>query len=198
MKIDASQVRELRDRTGAGIMDCKTALVESDGDIDAAVECLRRKGVATAEKKSARSTSEGVIASYVHGNSKVATLVELNCESDFVARNEEFVELARDLCMQVAAMSPIAVSPDELPEEVVEKERDVYRAQTQDKPEHIVEKIVEGKLKKFYQEACLLEQPFIKDDKQTIESLVTAKIAKLGENIRVRRFCRFAIGESLD
>ena len=198
MKIDASQVRELRERTGAGIMDCKTALVESEGDMEAAVELLRRKGTATAEKKSVRSTAEGVIGSYVHSNSKVATLVELNCESDFVARNEEFSGLAKDLCMQVAAMDPIAVSRDDVPEDVIEKEREVYRAQIEDKPDHIAEKIVEGKLSKFYQNACLLEQPFIKDDKQTIEDLITAKIAKLGENIRVNRFCRFVVGESED
>jgi len=196
MKIDASQVRELREKTGAGIMDCKNALMESQGDMGAAVEWLRRKGAATAQKKSSRSTAEGIIASYVHSNNKVATLVELNCETDFVARNEEFAELGKDLCMQVAAMNPIAVSRDDLPEDLVEKEREIYRAQIKDKPDHIVEKIVEGRLKKFYEQACLLEQPFIKDDKSKVEDLLTAKIAKLGENIRVRRFCRLAVGES--
>jgi len=198
MKIDASQVRELREKTGAGIMDCKNALMESQGDMGAAVEWLRRKGAATAQKKSSRSTAEGIIASYVHSNNKVATLVELNCETDFVARNEEFAELGKDLCMQVAAMNPIAVSRDDLPEDLVEKEREIYRAQIKDKPDHIVEKIVEGRLKKFYEQACLLEQPFIKDDKSKVEDLLTAKIAKLGENIRVRRFCRLAVGESTD
>ena len=194
MAISAADVKKLRDATSAGMKDCKNALEEAGGDFDKAVEVLRKAGVAKAAKKAGREAKEGQVGSYVHSNGKIATLVELNCESDFVARNEMFQNLLKDLCMQVAAANPIAVRPDELPEDVVEKEKDVYRAAAGDKPDHIAEKIVEGKLRKFYEETCLLEQPFIKDDKMKVKDLVTDVVAKLGENIQVGRIARIQIG----
>ena len=194
MAVQASDVKKLRQATGAGMMDCKKALDEAAGDVDKAVEVLRKRGIAKAAKKVARETTEGLVGSYVHGNGKVATLVELNCESDFVARNEEFQQLLKDLCMQVAAAAPLAVTPDELPQDVVEKEKEIYRSEMAGKPDHVIDKIIEGKLRKFYEEKCLLEQPFIKDDKKKIKDLLTETIAKLGENIQVHRFARFQVG----
>ncbi|MGD2173965.1 MAG: translation elongation factor Ts [Candidatus Brocadiaceae bacterium] len=195
MPISAQQVKELRDRTGAGLMDCKRALVDADGDIEKARTILREKGMARAQQKRGRETSEGAIFSYVHNNNRIGVLVELACETDFVARNPEFEELGRELAMQVAAMSPLAVRREELPEERVQDEREIYLQQCADKPEHIRERIVEGKLGKFCEDVCLLEQPYIRDDSKTVADLVKEAIARLGENIRVERFARLELGE---
>jgi elongation factor Ts len=195
MAISADQVRELRDRTGLGMMTCKEALQETDGDMDKAVEFLRKKGLAAAEKKSGRETEEGIIASYIHSNNKIGVLLELRCETDFVARNEEFQQLGRDLCMQVAASKPLCVSPEDVPEEVIEKERDIYREQFKDKPPQAIDKIIEGKLQSFYKDNCLLEQPFVKEPKTSVGEVIKAQVAKLGENISVARFVRMELGE---
>ncbi len=199
--ISAEMVRQLRQETGAGMMDCKTALVEAKGDGKAARDVLRKKGLATAAKKAGRVASEGVVASYIHPGSRVGVLVEVNCETDFVAKTEEFQALVKDLAMHVAAASPNAavhVSKDEVSEEVLKKEKEIYRAQaiSQGKPEKVVERIAEGKLKEYYQNFVLLEQPFIKDPKLTVEQLIQEKIAVLKENIVLRRFTRFKIGEA--
>ncbi|WP_456341469.1 translation elongation factor Ts [Thermovibrio sp.] len=196
-EITTQMIKELREKTGAGIVDCKKALVEAGGDIEKAVEILRKKGAAKAAKKAERATAEGAVFSYIHGGGKVGVLVELNCETDFVARNETFKELGHEIAMQIAAMSPEYVSKEEVPAEVIEKEKEVLREQAlaEGKPEHIVEKIVEGRLAKFYSEKCLLEQPWIKDDSKTIKDLITDYITKLGENIKVRRFARFEVGK---
>jgi len=195
-EITTQMIKELREKTGAGIVDCKKALVEAGGDIEKAVEILRKKGAAKAAKKAERATAEGAVFSYIHGGGKVGVLVELNCETDFVARNETFKELGHEIAMQIAAMAPEYVSKEEVPAEVIEKEKEVLREQAlaEGKPEHIVEKIVEGRLAKFYAEKCLLEQPWIKDDSKTIKDLITDYITKLGENIKVRRFARFEVG----
>ncbi len=197
MTVTAADVKKLRDKTGIGMMDCKAALEESGGDMEKAVEVLRKKGMAAADKRSGRTTGEGFIGSYIHSNGKIGVLVEINCETDFVARNEEFRALARDISMQVAATSPIAVSAEDVPAGVIEKERAIYAAQVKDKPANIVDKIVDGKMKKFYQENCLLEQQFVKDTDRTVEQLVREFAGKVGENIQVRRFVRFAVGEEL-
>ena len=199
--ISAEMVRQLRQETGAGMMDCKTALVEAKGDGKAARDVLRKKGLATAAKKAGRVASEGVVASYIHPGSRVGVLVEVNCETDFVAKTEEFQALVKDLAMHVAAASPNAavhVSKDEVSEEVLEKEKEIYRAQAiaQGKPEKVVDRIAEGKLKEYYQNFVLLEQPFIKDPKLTVGQLILEKIAVLKENIVLRRFIRFKIGEA--
>ena len=199
--ISAEMVRQLRQETGAGMMDCKTALVEAKGDGKAARDVLRKKGLATAAKKAGRVASEGVVASYIHPGSRVGVLVEVNCETDFVAKTEEFQALVKDLAMHVAAASPNAavhVSKDEVSEEVLEKEKEIYRAQAiaQGKPEKVVDRIAEGKLKEYYQNFVLLEQPFIKDPKLTVGQLILEKIAVLKENIVLRRFTRFKIGEA--
>jgi len=196
-EITTQMIKELREKTGAGIVDCKKALVEAGGDIEKAVEILRKKGAAKAAKKAERATAEGAVFSYIHGGGKVGVLVELNCETDFVARNETFRELGHEIAMQIAAMAPEYVSKDDVPAEVIEKEKEVLREQAlaEGKPEHIVEKIVEGRLAKFYSEKCLLEQPWIKDDSKTIKDLITDYITKLGENIKVRRFARFEVGK---
>ena len=201
MMISAEMVRQLRQETGAGMMDCKTALVEAKGDGKAARDVLRKKGLATAAKKAGRVASEGVVASYIHPGSRVGVLVEVNCETDFVAKTKEFQALVKDLAMHVAAASPNAavhVSKDEVSEEVLEKEKEIYRAQAmaQGKPEKVVDRIAEGKLKEYYQNFVLLEQPFIKDPKLTVGQLIQEKIAVLKENIVVRRFARFRIGEA--
>jgi elongation factor Ts len=193
MSITAQQVRELREKTGAGMMDCKRALVEADGDEQQAVKILREKGLATAAKKGSRATSEGIIASYVH-KGRIGVLLELNCETDFVARNEEFAELANNLAMQVAAMTPLVVAPEDLPEDALEAEREVYRSQFADKPEQVRERIVEGKLEAYYAQVCLLKQEYIRDDSRRVEDVVKEAIAKLGENIQVRRFLRLELG----
>ena len=181
-------------------MDCKRALVDADGDLEKAVDILREKGLAKAAKKADRIASEGLVTSYIHGDGRIGVIVEVNCETDFVARNEEFKSLCHDIAMQVAATNPEYVSKDEVPEEVLEKERSILRAQAlnEGKPEHIVEKMVEGRLGKFYQENCLLEQPFIKDPDVNVQHVVKEAIAKLGENINVRRFARFVLGEGLE
>ncbi len=197
MEISASLVKELRERTNAGFMDCKTALKETSGDIEKAIEYLRIKGLASAQKKSHRQTNEGLVLSYIHPGSRLGVLLEVNCETDFVARTEEFQTFCRDVAMQIAAAAPLAVRRDEIPAEVLEKEREVYRTQALDqkKPQNVVEKIVEGKLEKFYTESCLLDQPFIKDDTKTVGGLLNELISKLGENIKVVRFARFQIGQ---
>jgi len=198
MEISAKMVKDLREKTGLGMMDCKHALVECKGNIDEAVDYLRKKGILKASKREGRATSEGRIASYIHMNGKIGVLVELNCESDFVARTEQFAELAKDLCMQVAASAPRWVAAEQIPEEVLAKEKEIYMSQAKEagKPEKMLEKIAEGKLKKFYSEVCLLNQPFVKDTDKTVAELVTEKIAALGENITIGRFVRFQLGES--
>ena len=198
MKITAQLVNELRQRTGIGMMDCKKALLEADGDLDKAVNVLRKKGMARAKDKMSRSTSDGLVGSYIHMNGKLGVLVEVNCESDFVARNEEFQDLVKNIAMHVAAANPSYVSSDQIPEDVLAEEKDIIRTQLKDskKPPEIVEKIVEGKLGKFFSEVCLLNQAFIKDDKMTVEQLIATYIAKFGENIQVKRFARFALDDS--
>jgi elongation factor Ts len=195
-EITARDVKELRDRTGAGMMDCKRALQESGGDMEAAIEWLRKKGAAKAEKRAGREAQEGVIESYIHHSRKVGVMLELNCETDFVARTEEFQELARDLAMQIAAADPLAISREDVPEELVEKERKVYRGQVleEGKPEHIAEKIVEGKLRKFFEERTLLGQRFVKNPEITVADRIAESQAKLGEKIAVGRFLRYEVG----
>ena len=194
---DLELVRELREKTGAGVMDCKKALAETQGDLAKAIEHLRKKGMASAEKKSGRSTREGLIGTYIHAGEKIGVLIEANCETDFVARTEEFRGLVRDVAMQIAAAAPRYIQQQDVPKEVAEKERQIYLAQAKEsgKPEKTWDKIVEGKLAKFYSEICLLEQPFIKDPNTTINQLLTQKIAQLGENIAIRRFTRYRLGE---
>jgi elongation factor Ts len=196
-EITAELVRELRQRTGVGMMECKRALSETAGDIDKAIDYLRKQGMAAADKKSGREASEGLVESYIHPGNRVGVLIEVNCETDFVARTDEFQKLVRNLAMQVAATRPIAVRREDVPAEVVERERDIYREQlrTEGKPEAIVPKIVEGKLDKFFQTVALLEQPYIRDDKKTVEEIVKEAIARIGENIRVRRFATFTLGQ---
>jgi elongation factor Ts len=195
--ITPEQVKELRGKTGAGIMDCKKALIETNGDMEKAIIALREKGLAKAAKKQSRSASEGIIESYIHGNGRIGVLVEVNCETDFVARNEEFRSFAKDIAMQVAASNPKYLSRDNVPSEVIEKEREILKAQAinEGKPEKIVEKIVDGRIEKYYEENCLLEQPFIKDTDKSVSQLIMEKIAIIGENITVSRFARFERGE---
>jgi elongation factor Ts len=190
-------VRTLREKTGAGMMECKKALTESNGDFERAVSLLRQKGLASAEKKAGRVTSEGIIGSYIHMG-KIGTMVEINCETDFVARTEDFKELVKDISMHIAAANPSYISRDEVPQDVIENEKEIYRVQIKDKPQHVIEKIVEGKLDKFYTDTCLLDQIFIKDpeQKKKIKDLISDNIARLGENIVIRRFVRFQLGES--
>ena len=195
MPASAAQVKQLREMTNIGMMKCKEALEATNGDLEKAVEYLRKQGLKTAEKRAGRETSEGVIASYIHSNGKIGVLVELKCETDFVARSDDFRQLGRDLCMQVAATRPIAVSRDEVPADVVEREREIYREQVKDKPPQAIEKIVEGKLGAFFQERCLLDQPFVKDPKTSVGDLIKSLIAKLGENITVGRAVRLELGE---
>ena len=194
--ITASLVKELREKTGVGMMDCKRALVETDGDLEKAVDYLREKGLSKAAKKADRVTAEGLVASYIHGNGRIGVLVEVNCETDFVARNELFQNLAKDLAMHIAMMNPRYVSAEEIPAEELEKERQIYiqAALNEGKPQQIAEKIAEGRLKKYLEEVVLLEQPFVKDDKVKVKELIQQAIAKIGENIVVRRFCRFELG----
>jgi elongation factor Ts len=197
MSIDANSVMQLRTQTGAGVMDCKKALAESGGNLEEAVAFLRKKGLAAAEKKAGRATKEGLVGSYIHSTGKIGVLVEVACETDFVARTDEFQGLVKDLAMHVAAASPMAVSREEIPESVASAERELMRAQVAEmgKPEAVRDKIVEGKMEKWYGEKVLMEQPFVKDPDQKISDLVTAAVAKLGENIQIRRFSRFALGE---
>ncbi len=196
-KIPAELVKQLRQATGAGILDCRKALEEADGDLERAAEILREWGIAKAAKKMSREAREGIIGTYVHMGGKMAGMVELNCETDFVARTPEFQQLAHDLAMQVVAARPQYLSREDVPPEVLEREKEILRTQLADsgKPEHIIERIIEGKLNKWFEEVCLLEQPFIKDEEKTIEELIKEHIARLGENIVIRRFARFEVGE---
>jgi elongation factor Ts len=188
-------IKNLRFKTSAGVMECKEALKESGGDIEKAVELLRKKGIAKAAKKSSRVAKQGIIESYVHMGSRIGVLVELNCETDFVARNHEFKKVAKELAMQVAAANPLYVSRQDVTEDAVEKEKEIFRTQITDKPKKVAEKIVDGKIEKYFSEVCLLEQPFIRDPNITIKDLVTQLIAKIGENIVVKRFVRYELGE---
>jgi elongation factor Ts len=195
--IDSQVVKQLREKTNAGFMDCKRALTESGGDLEKAEAILRTKGIASAGKKASRATKEGIVASYIHLQGKVGVLVEVNCETDFVARNENFRGFVKDITLHVAAAHPLYVSRDQVPSQIVEAERAIYEAQVKDKPANVLGKIVEGKLDKFYSTVCLLEQAFIKNPDQTIKELLNAKIAELGENIVIRRFTRYLVGEPL-
>lgn len=197
MGISVEIVKQLRDETGAGVLDCRQTLEETGGDFDKAIDLLRKKGLAAAAKKTSREAKEGLIGHYIHAGARLAALVEVNCETDFVARTAEFQELAHDLAMQVVAAGPIYLGPEDVPEDVLDHEREIYRAQIADsgKPEQILDRIIEGKLSKFYEETCLMNQPFIKDGNVTVGGLVTQMIARLGENIVVRRFVRYAIGD---
>ena len=195
MAIDASSVRELRDRTSAGFLDCKNALEEANGDFEKAGEILRKKGLAKAMKKGSRGTPEGRVGSYIHTNGKVGVLIEVNCETDFVAKNDVFSDLVKNLCMQVAATDPMAVSRETVPQEIIDKERMAYNEEFKDKPDNVRDKIIDGKMESFYKEVCLINQPFVKDNDQTIEDLLKNAITKLGENIKISRFARFMVGE---
>lgn len=196
--VSAALVKQLREKTGAGIMDCKEALSECGGDISGAVDFLRKKGLATAAKRAGRAMTEGIIQSYIHMGGKLGVLVEVNCETDFVAKNEDFKDFVKNIAMHIAATGPVGIRPEDVPEEVIEKEREIYRAQVLEmgKPENIVEKIVEGKMKKFYTESCLLNQAYVRDPDITVADLLNEMIAKIGENITIKRFVRFQIGES--
>jgi len=197
--ITASSVKALRDKTGAGMMDCKKALGECSGDEEKAVAWLREKGLAKAQKRAGRATSEGAIGSYIHSNGKLGVMVEIKCETDFVARSERFQEFAKNVAMQIAAANPVCLCPEEVPAELLAKEKEIYKHQAMEegKPEAIAEKIVEGRMKKYYKEVCLLEQPFIKDDKVAIKDLLNELIGVLGENVQIGRFCRMALGEDI-
>ena len=196
--ISAASVKALRDKTGAGMMDCKKALGECNGDEEKAVAWLREKGLSKAQKRAGRATSEGVIGSYIHSNGKLGVMVEIKCETDFVARSERFLEFAKNVAMQIAAANPVCVTPEEVPADLLAKEKEIFKNQAMEegKPEAIAEKIVEGRVKKFYKEICLLEQPFIKDDKVTIKDLLNELIGVLGENVQIGRYTRMALGES--
>jgi len=200
MEISATTVKELREKTGAGIMDCKKALAECGGDIEKAVDQLRRKGLAAAAKKMGRIASEGLVGSYIHAGAKIGVLVELNCETDFVARTPEFQALLKDIAMQVAAANPRYVRPEDVPADEKEREREIYRRQALDsgKPEKVVDRIVEGKMERFYSEVCLLEQPFIREPDRKVGDLIKDAVAKLQENIQVRRFARYQLGEGVE
>jgi elongation factor Ts len=197
-EISAALVKKLRDLTGAGMMECKAALTEANGDLEAATTILRKRGLAQATKKAGRSTNEGLIGSYIHMGGKIGVLVEINCESDFVARTDDFQNLAREVAMHVAAASPQYVRREDVPADVLEREKDVYRAQMagQNKPPQVIDKIIEGKLGSFYEQVCLLDQPSIRDPKVTVSQMLQAAIAKLGENISIARFVRFKLGET--
>ena len=200
MEITAQMVKELRERSGAGMMDCKAALLETKGDIETAVDTLRKKGLAAADKKAGRVAAEGAVGSYIHAGGKLGVLVEVNCETDFVARTDQFQELVRDIAMHIAAAEPRFVRREEVTPDVLERERAIYREQTiaAGKPEKMVDKIVEGKIEKFYSEAVLMEQAYVKNPDQTVGELVVEKVAKIGENIQIRRFIRFRLGEGIE
>lgn len=197
MDIKAADVKELRAKTNAGMMDCKKALQESKGDLSKAVDLLRKKGLSLANKKSSRVAKEGLIDSYIHLGNKVGVMVEINCETDFVARNENFQRFVKDIMLQIASTSPICISREEVPAELVEKEKEIARAQIKGKPENIIEKILEGKINKYYSEVCLLDQPFVKENSIKIGDLLKAKIAEIGENIVIKRFVRYQLGEEI-
>jgi elongation factor Ts len=195
MSITAKQVAELRGQTGAGLMDCKKALTESEGDLEKAITILRKKGMASASKKAGRATSEGLIESYIHLGGKVGVLIEVNCETDFVAKTDDFKSFVKDLCLHVAAVNPICISRDEVPADLLEKEREIAASQAEGKPPAAVQKIVEGKLNKYFATACLLDQPFVKDGEKSVQEILNEQISKLGENMQINRFSRFQIGE---
>ena len=200
MSISASQVKELRNKTGAGMMDCKNALVHSDGEINKAIDYLRKTGVSKAEKKGSRDTKEGLVYSYIHAGGKLGVIIELNCETDFVASNIDFKNLAHDLSMHIAATNPLSINKDTIDQSIIDREKEIYteQAKSEGKPDIIIEKMVNGRLSKFFQETCLLEQTFIKDQEKRVSDLITESISKLGENITIRRFIRYAIGEDIN
>lgn len=196
-EISAAMVKQLREKTGAGMMDCKSALSEVGGDMEKAIEFLRKKGLATAQKRAGRAMSEGTIQSYIHMNAKLGVLVEVNCETDFVAKNDDFQGFAKNIAMHIAASNPLGIAPEDISPQVIEKEKEIYRAQALDmgKPENVLDKIVDGKLKKFYQDNCLMNQPYVRNPDMTIADLLNELIAKIGENISIKRFVRYQIGE---
>ena len=198
MIIDAKTVKELRDKTGAGMMDCKNALNNSDGNMEKAIDYLRKTGIAKAEKKGSRDTKEGIIYSYIHAGGRLGVLVEVNCETDFVAKTNGFIELSHNLAMQIAATNPIALDRNSIPESIISREKEIYadQAKASGKPENIIEKMVDGRMNKFFQENCLMEQAYIKDSEKKVMDLMTETIATLGENITISRYTRFAVGES--
>jgi len=198
LEISTVLIKELREKTGVGIMDCKVALQESGGDVEKAIEYLRKKGIATAKKRGGRTTSEGQIQSYIHAGGKIGVLVEVNCETDFTGKTQDFTNFVKDVAMQIAATNPLAIDREGIPPETLEKEKEIYATQAREsgKPEKVIDRIVEGKLKKFYSEACLLEQPFIKNPDITVQDLLNELIAKTGENIIIRRFVRYQLGET--
>ncbi|HUL42871.1 MAG TPA: translation elongation factor Ts [Bacteroidota bacterium] len=198
MEITSEQVKTLREKTGAGMMDCKKALAETGGDLEKAIEHLRKKGAATAEKRADRAANQGVVEAYIHAGGRIGSMVEVNCETDFVAKTDDFKTLSRDIAMQIAAMNPLYISRDDVPKDVIEKELDIYRQQgrNEKKPEAMLDRIANGKLDKFYQEYCLLEQTFIKDSGKTIKDLILEITAKTGEKVTIRRFKRFHLGEN--
>jgi elongation factor Ts len=200
LDVNASLVKELREKTGVGIMDCKKALQECGGDIPKALDYLRKKGIATAKKRGGRVTSDGQVQSYIHGGGKIGVLVEVNCETDFSAKTEDFSEFVKNVAMQIAATSPVSIDRDTVPEDLLAKEREIYSVQAKEsgKPEKVIEKIVDGKMKKFYSEACLLEQPYVKNPDMTVHDLLNEIMAKTGENVVIRRFARFQLGDSDD
>ncbi|KRW91641.1 elongation factor Ts [Alicyclobacillus tengchongensis] len=199
-EITAAMVKELREKTGAGMMDCKKALTEADGNMERAMEVLRERGLASAAKKAGRVAAEGIVESYIHGGGRIGVLVEVNCETDFVAKNDDFRTFVKDIAMHIAAANPLYVRREEVPAEVVQKEREILRAQTlnEGRPENIVDKIVDGRIDKFFKENCLMEQMFVKDPDKSIETLLKEKIATIGENISIRRFARFVVGEGIE
>ncbi len=199
MEVSARMVKDLREKTGAGMMDCKKALAESAGDFEKAVDYLRQKGLATAAKRAGRVASEGAIGSYIHAGAKIGVMVEVNCETDFVAKTDDFLAFAKDMSMHIAAINPLFIQREDIPPEVLEKEREIYRVQARatGKPEKVIEKIVAGKLEKYFSEVCLLEQPFVKDPDVTVKDLLNSLVAKMGEKIEIRRFCRFQVGEGM-
>ena len=200
MSVTPQMVKELRERTGAGMMDCKNALLETKGDLEQAIDYLRKKGLASAARKAGRVTAEGAVGSYIHAGGKIGVLVEVNCETDFVARTDQFQELVRDIAMHIAAADPRFVRREEVTDDVLDRERAIYRERTlaEGKPEKVVDKIVEGRMEKFFSEAVLLEQPFVKDPDKSVGDLVAERVAKIGENIQVRRFSRFKLGEGIE
>lgn len=200
MAIDAKLVKELREKTGVGIMECKEALTSTDGDMEEAIKLLRKKGLSAAAKKAGRITAEGAVGSYIHAGGKIGVLIEVNCETDFVGQNEEFQTLVKDLAMHIAAAEPRFVSREEVTEDILKEEREIYREQAlaSGKPEKVVEKIVDGKMNKFFEEYCLLDQPYVKETSTTVGQMISGMIAKIGENISVRRFVRFRLGEGLE
>ncbi|CAB1064448.1 Translation elongation factor Ts [Olavius sp. associated proteobacterium Delta 1] len=195
--ISATLVKQLREKTGAGMMDCKQALVECDADIDKAVDFLRKKGLATAQKRAGRAMTEGTVQSYIHMGGKLGVMVEVNCETDFVAKNEDFLNFAKNIAMHIAATSPLGIRPEDVSEEIINREKDIYQAQALEmgKPENVVPKIVEGKMNKFFKDNCLLNQPYVRDPELSVEDLLNELIGKIGENISIRRFVRFQTGE---